>query len=325
MQYRNIPFSDLAVSAVCLGGAHFGAEIDETKAMDMLDGFRELGGNFIDTANVYGKWLPAGKSASEGVLGRWMKLRNNRNGIVLTTKGAHPNLDTMNTQRLSRGEIRADLEESLGNLDADHIDLYWLHRDDPNKSVEEIIESMETFVREGKIRFYACSNWRAARIKAANEYAAAHGFTGFIADQMMWSLAKPNREALYDPNMVAMDNELFDYHHATSIAAVPFSAQANGYFSLIDESAAHKPPEDLLIKYDNPTNRLRNQRLKELASRLGVSIPGLVLAYLINQPFVTVPTAGFENNLQMKELLKDIELKLSAEDIAYLEGNVGKE
>ena len=317
MQYRNIPYSDLSVSAICLGGAHFGSEIDAQKAMDMMDGFLELGGNFIDTANVYGKWLPAGRSESELLMGRWMKLRNSRSSIVLTTKGAHPHLNSMNMQRLSRDEIRSDLEKSLSNLGSEFIDLYWLHRDDPGRSVEEIIESMETFVRQGKIRYYGCSNWKPARLKAANDYAATHGYKGFIADQMMWSLAKPNPQALYDPNMVAMDDELWEYHKGTSIATVPYSAQANGYFSLID----HQPPEELLVKYDNSANRLRNQRLKELSARRNVSIPGVVLAYLINQPFVVVPTAGFENQAQMTELLKDIELKLTAEDIAYLAGD----
>lgn len=319
MKYRNIPRTDLSVSSFCLGGAHFGTGISAEKAMELMDCFKDIGGNFIDTANVYGKWSLEGRSASEEVLGMWIRQRKNRDSIVLTTKGAHPFLSSMNVQRLSREEISADLDDSLKNLGVDYIDLYWLHRDDPNRSVDEIIETLETFVKDGRIRYYSCSNWRVSRINAACEYAGKHNITGFVADQMMWSLAEPNKEAMFDPNMVSMDAELKGFHEKTSMAAIPYSSQANGYFSWIEGSDRREPPKDVLAKYDNSINRARYERVKELSARSGASIPGVILAYLINQPFTVIPAAGFDSKQQMKELLKDSDLILTPEDIKYLE------
>jgi len=144
MEYKKILYTDLIVSSVCLGGAPFGSSIDPDKSMRLMDLFVELGGNFIDTANVYGKWLPDGRSASEETLGKWMKTRKNRGRLVVTTKGAHPDLKTMSVQRLSKEEISADVDDSLKNLQTDYIDLYWLHRDDPNRCVGEILERLRS-------------------------------------------------------------------------------------------------------------------------------------------------------------------------------------
>ena len=320
MNRKPIPNTDLKVSDICLGGAHLGASIDEKTSFGLLDAFYEMGGNLIDTANVYGKWMPGGESLSEKTIGKWIKNKGVREDIVLTTKGAHPQLATLNIQRLSREEIRADLEDSLKNLGADVIDLYWLHRDDEGRQAGEIIDVMEELADEGKIRYYACSNWSAERLSEAQKYAHARGVKGFVANQMMWSAAFPNPQAMFDSNMKRMTDKMKEFHIETGMAAIPYSSQANGYFSLLDSTLVSGIPRDILDKYNNDINRLRYKRIKELSMKYDTTIPAIVLSYLVSQVFTVIPTAGFENCEQMQILLKDIDLRLTQEDVRFLEG-----
>ena len=108
----------------------------------------------------------------------------------------------MHIPRMSRAEIASDLLASLEHLQVDTIDLYWLHRDDPARPVDEIVESLNEHVKAGRIRYFGCSNWRAERIRAAQEYAAAHGLQGFAGDQMMWSFAAMDPTRIADQTLV---------------------------------------------------------------------------------------------------------------------------
>ncbi|MDD3243783.1 MAG: aldo/keto reductase, partial [Eubacteriales bacterium] len=178
--------SGLAVSRVCLGTAGYGAAIPQAAALAQLDTYRELGGNFLDTARCYNDWIPGERHRSEKTLGKWMKARNCRGEMVLSTKGGHPPFENMHAPRLAPQELDADLEGSLRDLQTDYIDLYFLHRDDERRSVGDILEHLERKVREGKILHYGCSNWRLPRVLEAAAYAAAHGLQGFCCDQIMW-------------------------------------------------------------------------------------------------------------------------------------------
>ena len=135
---------------------------------------------------------------SEKTIGRWMKARGNRNSVILATKGAHPDLSAMHIPRLSRSDITKDLEESLKYLGVDHIDLYWLHRDDPNRDVCEIIETMDALVNSGKIRYYGLSNWKLPRLEEALAYAQGKGIARPSGSQILWSLAEPNADVFKD-------------------------------------------------------------------------------------------------------------------------------
>jgi aryl-alcohol dehydrogenase-like predicted oxidoreductase len=139
--------TDLRISPVALGSASFGAAIGEADAFSILDAYVAAGGNLIDTARIY-----AG-GESEAVLGRWLKRARPQN-VIVATKGAHCALGTPTVMRLSREEIESDLDTSLRVMGVDHIDFYWLHRDDPAREIGEIIETMEILVRAGKIRYY---------------------------------------------------------------------------------------------------------------------------------------------------------------------------
>ena len=115
-----------------------------------------------------------------------------------------------------------DLLESLGHLRTDYIDLYWLHRDDPKRSIAEILETLNDLTDAGKIRYFGCSNWEVPRIREAMKYASDQGMRGFVANQMMWSLAIPNPTAL-EKSTVTMSVEGIELHKETQLTAIPFT------------------------------------------------------------------------------------------------------
>ena len=148
---------------------------------------------------------------------------------MVSTKGAHPLLSSMHVHRLSSQEIVTDLEESLRCLQTDTIDLYWLYRDDPKQPVTELLETLEEQVRKGKIRSFGCSDWRVQRLEEARQYATDHSITGFVGNQVMWSFATPNLDALEDTTMVTMDTPTYEFHRKTGLAIIAYSAQAHGF------------------------------------------------------------------------------------------------
>jgi aryl-alcohol dehydrogenase-like predicted oxidoreductase len=319
MRYTQIPGTELKTSVICLGCGSLGSAVNQEDSFALLDAFVAQGGNFLDTAKVYADWLPIERSVSENTIGRWMKARRNRDRVMVGTKGAHPDLATMHIPRMSRQEIAGDVDASLKHLQVDVIDLYWLHRDDPARPAGEIIESLNEHVRAGKIRYLGCSNWRADRIEAAQAYAVAHGLQGFAGDQMLWSLAAVDIQAMGDPTLVVMQDELKRYHAQTGLAAIPYSSQAGGLFNKMAVGAKVANP-GINRMYQTPENTNRFERIQRLAHDAGLSITQVVLGYLLAQPFVTVPIVGCRTLDQLNDSLRAADAVLPAEQVRYLEG-----
>src|SRR5258707_9989999 len=288
-------------------------------AFDLLDEFVALGGNFIDTAHVYSNWIPGEKSRSEKTIGEWLKDRGNRTEIVLATKGAHPDLATMHISRLSPADIAHDVAESLEFFQTDSIDLYWLHRDDTAIPISDILEPLNEQVAAGKIRYFGCSNWKVSRIQAAVDYAANKNIQGFAANQPMWSLAPPNLDQLSDKTLVAMDSDATAFHGRTGMAVIPYTSQAQGFFTKLAASGRAGLSESVSKVYYNETNVRRLERAQTLAKRYGVSLNDVVLAYLLYQPFTTIPVVGCKTLDQLHSSLKAADLKLTVEEVQYLE------
>ncbi len=252
MNTTSIPGTTLIPSCLCMGTGDFGAGIERPAAYALLDAFHERGGNFLDSAKIYSDWIPGERSRSEKVIGEWMEGRKNRHEIIVATKGAHFNLETPTIMRLAPEEITGDLNASLGHLRTDYIDLYWLHRDDPERPVSEILETLQSQVKAGKIRYYGCSNWRIERLDEARLYAQQNGLDGFAAVQNLWNLAKVNPRGFADPTIVCMDDTLWEYHHKHQVASIPFTSQANGLFQKMVGRNAESLPGSLQKAYLNP-------------------------------------------------------------------------
>jgi aryl-alcohol dehydrogenase-like predicted oxidoreductase len=319
MEHLTLPGTVLNISNICLGTGEIGGKIDKAASYKLLDLFIGEGGNFIDTAKVYSDWIPnQEKSISEKTIGGWVALRRNRERVVLATKGGHPNLETMHIPRLSPEEIRSDLENSLRNLKTEIIDLYWLHRDDPKRPVNEVIDCLNGLVQEEKIRYFGCSNWTARRIRAADTYAQVNGKQGFTADQMFWNVGRVDKNAIGDPTLVQMDTELFEYHREAGFTAIPYSSQAGGLFTKLQSTQPRYLRQDLSRVYPLEVNLPVFQEIRVICMETGFMTTQVVLGYLLSQPFTTVPIIGSQNPEQLRDSLNASEVRLTAEQVKRL-------
>lgn len=292
MNLVSIPSTDLLVSEICLGTGDFGGGLDAADSYRLMDAFVEKGGNFIDTAHIYNDWIPGEKSRSEKVIGAWMKARRNRSQMVVATKGAHPELASMQVSRLAPPEIIQDLDESLTFLQVEQIDLYWLHRDDPARPVEEILSTLNSQVKAGKIRCFGASNWRPGRLKEALETASRIGLQGFCGDQVLWNAAVIDPLKIPDQTTFAMNPEMFQLHLATGLAAFAYTSQANGLFDRMLKNTLDQMNPGMREQYPLDANRKRLGQIQKIAAEHHLTVNQVVLAYLLSQPFPTIPIIG---------------------------------
>lgn len=320
MRYAAIPGTKLVPSVISMGGGALSIEKDIQTVYRLLDLFYEQGGNMIDSANVYGKWLPSGNNVCDRNIGKWLKTRGLRDKMIVTTKGAHPPLSDMSQSRLNRQSLRTDLEESLSALGVECIDLYYLHRDDPAVSVAEIIDMLNDLVSQGKIRYFGASNWSVNRIRQAQEYAGKSGLQGFSANQIMWSFAIPDMAEVADPTLAAMDETAHQYHEESGLTAVAYASQARGFFQKYAQKDTKPLPSQLEAIYGSHQNIGRYERASKLAGELGQSLSAVTLGYLLNQPFPSVAIIGSRTPEQILDSIKAADILLTPEQISYLEG-----
>jgi len=288
MKYVNITNTELTVSQVCLGTSGFGSTIDESSAFEMLDRFTDGGGNFIDTANVYGRWQPGGMNLSEQIIGRWLRERNAYSKVIVATKAAHYSVKAPSVMRLGESEIRSDLEESLKTLGLDSLDFLWLHRDDPNRPISEIIDTMEKLVSEGKIRYYGASNYTPARLAEAKKYANESGKHGFCAVSNHWNPAEENlvRQQYTDPTLVNAEPDL-EFYRESGLAFIPYNSTAKGFFQKFANGDIYSEKYTRLReKYLNQPNIDLCDRLIADSKRDGVSVQTELLRTIIAQNYM---------------------------------------
>ena len=318
MRYRILSDSQLRASAICLGTGGFGSRYSPDRSWEMLDAFAEVGGNFVDTAHVYGE------GASERTLGSWLARSGMRREFIIGTKGGHPHLETMNIPRLSPSEITHDLFESLDRLQTDYVDLYWLHRDDSARPVEEILAVLNGHLSAGRIRAIGASNWTPERLKEAAACAKARGIAGFCASQIGWSLAQCNTDAMELFGSMYMNQRIMAYHRETGMPLVAYSSQAKGFFSG-DYRRNHQLPErpsagNVSLLYYSEENFARLRRARLLGQEYRRSANDIALAYLLSQPFAVYPIVGCRTVEQVIASCGGSETRLSGEDISFLEG-----
>lgn len=291
--------TDLVVAPLALGSVNFGVKTTKKDAFRQMDRYSEVG-NFIDTAHVYGT-VPgaAATSLSERVIGCWLRERGMAGRMVISTKGGHPPLTGAFIPRLHREELQQDVNESLAHLGIDVIDLYFLHRDDVSIPVGEILETMEDFRRAGKIRYYGLSNWTLERVGQAHDYARARGLKGLCCNQLKWSLAKINAEAVADRTLVNMDEKTYSFHARTGLAAMAYTAVAKGWFAHL--TAGTPVRQSARAIYDNPCNERILSELQALSRASGRTVGELSLDYFLFHPFPAVAIASFSNDAQLEE------------------------
>lgn len=315
MRYAQIPGVKKDASVICMGTDVMGSSRSTELSHKLLDMYAEIGGNFIDTARVYGQ-TEEGVSLSERCVGAWIKSRGMRDKIVLATKGAHYNVRT-HEKRLSRKDIMSDCERSLEDLGVDFIDIYWLHRDDEDRPVEEIVDSINELVERGYVGALGASNWNAPRLKAANEYAQRAGKQGFIADQPQWSLAR--QVVPGDPTLVQMHDELKRFHESTGMAAVPYSSQAKGFYSKLHTLGADALTTRSLKPYACKENIQKLETVERIARDHDVSVGAVALGYLLGQKFPVFPIVGVSREEYMSDVKQAGDILLTADEVSSLD------
>ena len=311
-----IPDTDLSVYPIGLGCADIGLKADAVAPEKVFDTYLDLGGNLIDTAHVYSNWVPGERARSERIIGDWLKDSGKRNQIILMTKGGHPEIvegaPEWGKIRPTHKAMVSDLEHSLKQLRTDYIDIYFYHRDNRNQTIEEEIETMEGFVKEGKIRYYACSNFDTDRMLAAYEYCKSKGYRGFVADQCLMNLAMKYMNEPADPTLRCIRGDNFDYHvDHPEFMAMPFFGNCAGYFHkyLAKGSDAVKD-----MYYDTEKNRKVAENVKKLTERYECSITQAVMGFFRFQPFSCIPLYGTSSPEHIMDACKTLDVPFSEND-----------
>lgn len=301
MKLRQIGNSKLMVTPLCLGGNVFGWTIDEPASFEVLDAYVAMGGNFIDTADVYSTWVAGNAGGeSEVILGRWMKARSNRDKVVIATKCGSK---MPGGSGLGRAWIHRAVDDSLRRLQTDYIDLYQSHIDDANAPLEETMEAFDDLIRAGKVRALGCSNYSGARLRQALEISRQHGFARYECVQPKYNFV--SREYEQDPLPVVQQNH---------VGCIPYSSLASGFLTgkykrdaMLPES---KRAAGVQQRYFNVAAFEALAKVEALATELSATPAQVSLAWLMQQPTITAPIASATSVAQLKELMGAVALKL---------------
>lgn len=211
---------------------------------------------------------------------------------------------------MQESAIRTDLAESLRTLGLDCIDFYWLHRDNENVEIEAIVDMMEGFVKEGKIRYYGASNFKRYRMADAVGYAENQGIRGFSAVSNQWSMATVNEGGNMnsDPSLVMMDSDYYQWHTKSEMPMIPFSSGAHGFFDKLYRNAVMS--DEMKRAYMNEQNLAMYDALCEWMKISGESVYALSLAWLLNQPFQVFPVAAVSRPEQLHDFVRASEIVL---------------
>jgi aryl-alcohol dehydrogenase-like predicted oxidoreductase len=288
MKYRQLGASDLQVSEISLGSwLTYGVGVERDKAKACVDKAFDLGINFIDTANVYGR------GAAESVLGELLAGRP-RDSYVLATKVFGQMSDT--DQGLSRAQILKQIDASLQRLRVDQVDLYQCHRYDPNTPLEETMEALTDVVKAGKARWIGFSEWSPANIEAAF---ALTGVERFVSSQPQYSLLYRRPEAKVIPLCAA-----------NGVSQIVWSPLAQGVLSGKYQPGAALPPQSRATS-DSMSGAMQNwlrpeilervQELKPIAAKAGVSLTQFSLAWVLREPNVASAIVGASRPEQLEE------------------------
>ena len=320
MKYGKLRGTDLMVSQYVLGTGDYASNVPEDISRDLLKSYIENGGTVIDTSHYYGSWAIGERSLSECLLGRFLKENKLRDKVVISTKGCCYATNRVFEKRMTPAYLRSDLEDSLRNLFTDHIDLYWLHQDDPDQPVGPIIEELNKCVDEGKIRYFGCSNWKVERIREADAYARERGLRSFSANQIMFNLAFPNMTPVDELVQTWLTPGMRKYHEKTQMPLFAYCSQASGFFyNCFREDYLTDLRYGYSRKYFLNSESLRRaQQATRLSAETGMNMQEIVLGYTMSQPFPVIPLVGPQRPEEMLSTLQSADARLTLEQIDFI-------
>jgi aryl-alcohol dehydrogenase (NADP+) len=314
MQYTNLGRSGLKVSRLCLGMMSYGDPdwrswiLPEANGRPFVERALEAGINFFDTADMYSRGV------SEQILGRAIRDFARRDAVVIGTKAHYPMSDDVNDRGLSRKHLLTAVERSLERLGTDYIDLYQIHRYDPETPLDETLRALEDIVRAGKARYIGASSMASWQFAKALHAADRHGWTRFVSMQNHYNLVYREEE-----------REMLPLCREEGVAVVPWSPLARGF--LAGNRRAVDRGDTPRAKADDFAHRLYYResdfrivdRVVAVARRKGVAPAQVALAWLLQQPGVSSPIVGATKLEQLEQAIAAVDLILTAEECHELE------
>jgi predicted dehydrogenase/aryl-alcohol dehydrogenase-like predicted oxidoreductase len=301
MRYGAIPHLEKKPSRLVMGVDN---QTTLAHAAVMFDDFVERGGNFFDTAHIYAGGL------CERALGQWVKVRGMREDVVILGKGAH-------TPFCDPASLVRQLDESLGRLEMDYVDIYMLHRDNPAVPIGEFVDVLNNLLKQKKMRAFGGSNWSIDRVAAANEYAKGKGLQGFSAVSNNFSLARMV-QAPWAGCISASDEKSREWFKKTQTPLLAWSSQARGFFIPGRAAPEKREDEELVRCWYAEDNFKRLERVNELAKKRGVLPINIALAYVLCQPFPTFALIGPRQLSETRTSLAGLDVALSADEVKWL-------
>lgn len=310
MKKRKLGRSGLEIAPLIFGGNVFGWTVDEKASFTLLDAFLDAGFNCVDTADVYSRWAAGNKGGeSETIIGNWFKASGKRSKVILATKcGMEMAPDK---KGLSKAYMVRAVEDSLKRLQTDVIDLYQSHRDDPETPLEETMAAHAELVKAGKVRVVGASNYSADRLQAALAASAKAGIPRYETLQPNYSLV----------HRKDVEGAVQDLCVAEGISIIPYYSLASGFLTGKYRSEADVGKSARgggVMKYLDARGLGILKALDTVAARHSATQAQVALAWLLAQPAIAAPIASATTTAQLADILKCVELKLSADDLAAL-------
>ena len=308
---HHLGHSGISTRPLVLGGNVFGWTADEARSFELLDAFAADGFNFIDTADVYSKWVPGHTGGeSETIIGKWMKQKKNRHKMIIATKVGME----MGPGRkgLSRAYILDAVNHSLARLHTDYIDLYQAHQDDPSTPLEETLDAFAQLIHSGKVRAIGASNYSAKRLREALAISARDGLPRFESLQPLYNLY--DRQEFEEALEALCLDEV--------IGVIPYFSLAVGFLTGKYRSEADlskSPRGDRVKRYLEPRGFRILVALDDISKRISAPPSQVALAWLISQASVTAPIASATSLEQLKDLLAATQLTLDNAALEQLE------
>ncbi|MCY0147887.1 aldo/keto reductase [Hoeflea sp. G2-23] len=316
MDYVRLGKTGLKVSQLCLGCMSFGTPggpthpwvIDEDAAQPFFRKAVESGINFFDTANHYNY------GDSELITGKALKTFARRDEVVVATKvGLRMSDGRANDRGLSRKHIFDQIDQSLGRLGMDYVDILYVHRLDPDTEFEETLDALEAVIQAGKVRYVAGSSMWAWQFAKLREMQKARGYQPFIAMQNFYNLAYREEE-----------REMMPYCQAEGVGVVPWSPIARGFLAgnrPKQGQASNRAATDRLAKdmFGSPQDYAILSQIEKVAAKLGVKPAQVAYAWVLSKPFVTAPIVGATKLGQLEEAIGALDVKLDAASVRLLE------
>mgnify|MGYP001075015896 CR=1 FL=1 len=313
MQYRNLGRTGLKVSQLCLGSMQFGWTADEQTAQQILSAAYDAGLNFIDTADVYSRWVEGNPGGvAESIIGNWVQGNNiPRDKLVLATKVRGAMGDGPNDQGLSRAHIFNAVEASLKRLKTDYIDLYQTHYFDENTPIEETMTALNDLVRQGKVRYLGCSNYPAWQLMGALWASDRHALARYDSLQPHYNLV----------HRAEFERELAQVCRKYGLGVIPYSPLAGGF--LTGKYRPDNQPGSARLggvkRYFNDRNWKLLEQMDKLAQEKDASLSQLALAWLLADPLVTSPIIGPRNMEQWEDNLGAVDVHLDDDEKTALD------